>query len=49
MYLHHAMKEHDKEQFKEAMLKEVKDQTKNKNFSSMSRESVLIGEPVMLT
>jgi hypothetical protein len=31
MYLHQAMKEPDKEQFKEAMLKEVKDQTEDKN------------------
>jgi acid stress-induced BolA-like protein IbaG/YrbA len=49
MYLHQAMKEPDKEQFKEARLKEVKDQTENKNFSIVSRDSVLVNEPIMLT
>jgi hypothetical protein len=49
MYLHQAMKEPDKEQFKETMLKEVEDQTENKNFSIVSRDSVPQNEPVMPT
>jgi hypothetical protein len=49
MYLHQAMKEADKERFKEAMLKEVKDQTENKNFSIVRRDSVPQNEPVMPT
>jgi hypothetical protein len=44
MYLHQAVKAPDKEQFNEAMFKDVKDQTENKNFSIVSRDSVLCGK-----
>jgi hypothetical protein len=42
LYLHQAMKETDREQFKEAMIKEVKDQENNKNFTVVSWDSVLV-------
>jgi hypothetical protein len=48
MYLHQAMKEPDREQFKEAMIKEVKDQVDNKNFTVVRWDSVLVDKPVML-
>jgi Reverse transcriptase (RNA-dependent DNA polymerase) len=49
MYLHEAMKEPDREQFKEAMIKEVKDQIDNGNFVVVKRSTVLKDEPVMPT
>jgi hypothetical protein len=49
MYLHQAMKEPDREQFKEAMVKEVKDQVDNKNFTVVRRDTVPVGEPIMPT
>jgi Reverse transcriptase (RNA-dependent DNA polymerase) len=47
MYLHQAMKEPNREQFN--MLKVVKDQTENKNFTIVSQDSIPANEPVMLT
>jgi Reverse transcriptase (RNA-dependent DNA polymerase) len=49
MYLHQAMKEPDKEQFKDAMIKEVEDQTENKNFSIVKCDSVPTNELIMPT
>jgi hypothetical protein len=45
MYLRQAMKEPNRELFKEAMLKEARDQTENKTFTIVSQDSV----QVMLT
>jgi Reverse transcriptase (RNA-dependent DNA polymerase) len=49
MYLHEAMREPDREEFKKAMVKEVKDQMDNKNFIIIKRSKVPQGEPVMPT
>jgi hypothetical protein len=49
MYLDNAMKEPDREQFRDAMLKEVKYQMEIQNFTIVSRESVPANDPVMLT
>jgi Reverse transcriptase (RNA-dependent DNA polymerase) len=43
------MKEPDKEQFKDAMIKEVEDQTENKNFSKVNCDSVPASKPIMPT
>ena len=40
MYMHQAMRQHDKSEFIKAMSKEVKDQTENGNFSIVDRKSV---------
>ena len=40
MYLHQAMREADKEQFIEAMRKEVRDQSENGNFSVVRKDSI---------
>ena len=47
MYMHEAMREPDREEFKKAMIKEVKDQTENGNFSIVPRAEVPKGEPTM--
>jgi hypothetical protein len=44
MYLHEAMREPDKEQFKDSMIKEVKDQMDNGNFVMVKRSVVPTGE-----
>jgi hypothetical protein len=49
MYLHQAMKEHDRNQFVEAMQKEVKDQSKNGNFSIVKRLTVPEGDNILPT
>lgn len=48
MYLHKAMKEPDREEFKKAMVK-VKDQMDNGNFSIIRRTEVPNSEPIMPT
>jgi Reverse transcriptase (RNA-dependent DNA polymerase) len=47
MYLHEAMREPDKEQLKEAMVKEVKDQMDNGNFVVVERSAVPDGKLIM--
>ena len=49
MYLHQAMKEHDKEKFIEAMRKEIRDQSQNGNFTIMNRNELPKGKRVMKT
>jgi hypothetical protein len=49
MYLHHAMKEHDQKEFVAAMDKEVKDQSKNENFSIVKRTTVPEGVVILPT
>ena len=40
MYYHQAMKEHDKEEFKSSMMKEIEDQYTNGNFSIIHKNEV---------
>ena len=47
MYLHQAMKQPDKNEFLKAMTKEVEDQTRNGNFSIVTRESVPKGKTIL--
>ena len=47
MYLHEAMKEPDREKFKEAMQREVDDQMNNGNFSIMKRIDVPRDKPIL--
>ena len=49
MYLHQAMKEHDKEKFIEAMRKEIRDQSQNGNFTIMNRNELPKGKRVLKT
>jgi hypothetical protein len=49
MYLHQAMKEHNHNQFVEAMQKEVKDQSENGNFSIVKRLTVPEGANILPT
>jgi hypothetical protein len=49
MYLHQAMKEQDRQQFREDMDKEVEDQIENNNFMIVSWRSVPEKEPVIPT
>ena len=47
MYLHQAMKEHDKNEFIKAMKKEWDDQYNNGNFEIVLRTSVPEGAPIL--
>jgi hypothetical protein len=49
MYLHQAMKEHDRKQFIAVMEKEVKDQSKNGKFSIVKRSTVPEGVVILPT
>jgi hypothetical protein len=49
MYMHEAMRQPDRQQFKDAMVKEVTDQVVNRNFSIVQQTSVPEGEPIMPT
>ena len=49
MYLHQAMKEHDKQSFIEAMRKEIRDQSQNGNFTIMNRDELPTGKRVLKT
>jgi hypothetical protein len=49
MYLHKAMKEPNRAQFQEAMVKEVKDQLDNGNFTVVKSTTILEEEPVIPT
>jgi hypothetical protein len=49
MYMHEAMREPDREEFRAAMAKEVADQMNNGNFSIVERSSVPEGEAIMPT
>jgi hypothetical protein len=47
MYLHEALRENDKEQFIQAMKKEVEDQIANKNFTIIRKGQVPKGEHIL--
>ena len=47
MYHHEAMREPDKEEFKQAMIKEVKDQMDNGNFSIIKISKVPKGKTIL--
>ena len=47
MYMHEAMREPDWKEFQEAMVKEVKDQMENKNYSIVKRSSVPKGKIIL--
>ena len=47
MYLHEALREDDKEQFIQAMKKEVQDQIANKNFTIIHKDKVPKGEHIL--
>ena len=47
MYMHEAMKQPDKAEFKAAMVKEVKDQMDNGNFTIVLRANVPIGKTIL--
>lgn len=47
MYLHQAMKQHDKNKFIEAMKKEWDDQYNNGNYKIVRRTSVPEGAPIL--
>ena len=49
MYLHQAMKEHDRDKFIEAMRKEIRDQSDNGNFSIMRRDKLPPDKRVLKT
>jgi hypothetical protein len=49
MYMHEAMREPDREEFRAAMVKEVTDQMENGNFTIVKRSSVPAGESIMPT
>jgi hypothetical protein len=47
MYMHEAMREHDADKFKEAMLKEVQDQMGNGNFTLIPKSQVPKGKIIL--
>jgi hypothetical protein len=47
MYMHEAMREPDREEFKKAMEKEVHDQMENGNFSIIKRQAVPKGKTIL--
>jgi flagellar biosynthesis regulator FlbT len=49
MYMHEAMREPDREEFRAAMVKEVTDQMENSNFTIVKCSSVPEGESIMPT
>jgi Reverse transcriptase (RNA-dependent DNA polymerase) len=49
MYMHQAMREPDRDEFKKAMVKEVTDQMANGNFSIVERTEVPKGQMIMPT
>ncbi len=49
MYLHQAMRQHNRKQFVAAMLKEVKDQSDNGNFSIVHKSTVPEGAKILPT
>jgi Reverse transcriptase (RNA-dependent DNA polymerase) len=49
MYMYEAMRQPDRQQFKDAMVKEVSDQMANGNFSIVQHTSVPEGDPIMPT
>jgi hypothetical protein len=49
MYMHEAMREPDREEFRAAMVKEVTDQMENGNFTIVKRSSMPEGESIMPT
>jgi Reverse transcriptase (RNA-dependent DNA polymerase) len=48
MYLDEAMKQPDRIQFQEAMIKEVQSQADNDNWKVVSKETVPVGTPILL-